>query len=190
MLPADDVELGARLRALRTERGISLRALSAELSISPSALSQMERGSKRPSVTRLFQILTVLDVPLSAAFGDPAGSDAAPAEPVVVTRAGEVPELSLGNGVTYRSLTPVPVSGAEVYETVYPPGSSSSQDTEYLRHTGHEMGTVTSGTLTVEVDGERYELGPGDGIRFPSASPHRIHNAGERTAVAVWINLR
>lgn len=187
MLPADDVELGARLRSLRTGRGLSLRGLSAELGISPSALSQMERGRKRPSVRRLFQIVSVLDVPLSAAFGDDA--EAATSESVVLTRAGEVPELSLGDGVTYRSLTPVPAPGVEIYETVYPPGSSSSQDATYLSHSGHEMGTVTAGTLTVDVDGERYDLRPGDGIRFPSASPHRIRNTGDETAVAVWINL-
>lgn len=194
MLPADDAELGDRLRSLRTERGMSLRALAAELGLSPSALSQMERGALRPSVTRLFQILSVLDVSLSAAFGDnDTGSNGTSADDtgdaVVVTRAEDVPALPLGDGVTYRRLTPVPVPGAEVYETVYPPGAGSAHDAEYLCHTGHEMGTVTSGRLTVDLDGERYELGPGDGMRFPSTTPHRIRNDGAEPAVAVWITV-
>ncbi|MCR3719336.1 MULTISPECIES: helix-turn-helix domain-containing protein [Prauserella salsuginis group] len=232
MLPADDTHLGTRIRSLRTGRGVSLRALSAELGISPSALSQIERGRMRPSVTRLLQIMSALNAPLSAAFGETApggptaeatAADATAAEAVpsgtptdgtetgdappggtgaarragtsdlgdavVVTRADESAVLSLGDGVTYRSLTPVPLSGAEVYETVYPPGSTSSQDAEYLSHAGHEMGSVTAGRLTVDVDGVRHELGPGDGIRFPSARPHRIRNDGADTAVAVWINV-
>ncbi|GAA1240420.1 cupin domain-containing protein [Prauserella halophila] len=218
MFPADELHLGARIRSLRTGRGVSLRALAADLDISPSALSQIERGKLRPSVTRLLQIMSALDVSLSAAFGEtapdatalaetapgPPTSDSGPgdagtdgpdtdepgrSEPVVVTRADEAAVLSLGDGVTYRSLTPVALSGTEVYETVYPPGSRSSQDAEYLRHTGHEMGSVTAGRLTVDVDGVPHELGPGDGIRFPSATPHRIRNDGDEPAVAVWINV-
>ncbi|MBB3052153.1 transcriptional regulator with XRE-family HTH domain/quercetin dioxygenase-like cupin family protein [Prauserella isguenensis] len=210
--PGDAAQLGARIRSLRTARAVSLRGLAADLGISPSALSQIERGRMRPSVTRLLQIMSTLNAPLSAAFGEPTGDAvsggavsggaavldadspdehaATRGDAVVVTRAGDAAVLSLGDGVTYRSLTPVPLAEAEVYETVYPPGSTSSQDAEYLRHTGHEMGTVTAGRLSVDVDGVRHDLGPGDSIRFPSATPHRIRNDGEHTATAVWINVR
>ncbi|MFF5989024.1 helix-turn-helix domain-containing protein [Prauserella flavalba] len=189
--PPDDEELGARIRALRTERGMSLRALAGELRISPSALSQMERGKMRPSVTRLFQIVSILEVPLAAAFGEDVPEpeeQVAPGE-VVVTRAGEVPAISLGHGVEYRRLTAVPIPGVEIYESTYPPGSSSSQDGEYLRHNGHELGSVLSGTLTLDLGFDRYELGPGDSIRFPSTTPHRVRNTGDVPAVAVWVNL-
>lgn len=191
--PPDDEELGARIRELRLDRGMSLRALANALGISPSALSQMERGKMRPSVTRLFQIVSILEVPLAAAFGEDVPEPAEPVdvEPdeVVLTRSGDAPALSLGHGVEYRRLTPVPVPGVEIYETVYPPGSSSSQDAEYLRHSGHEIGSVRSGTLTLDIGFERYELGPGDSIRFPSTTPHRIRNTGDGPAVAVWVNL-
>lgn len=183
--PPDEQELGARIRAWRAERGVSLRGLAGDLGISPSALSQIERGKMRPSVTRLFQIVSLLDVPLAAAFG----ADTPQPDDVVVARAGEVPTLSLGHGVRYRRLSPVPISGFEVYETTYPPGSGSSPDGEYLRHGGHEMGSVQSGTLHLDIGFERFELGPGDSIRFPSTTPHRIRNLGTVPAVAVWINL-
>lgn len=175
---------------------MSLRALAGALGISPSALSQMERGKMRPSVTRLFQIVSILEVPLAAAFGEDAPEAlaeeaAAEVKPddVVVARAGEGPALSLGHGVRYRRLTPVPIPGVEIFESTYPPGSSSSQDSEYLRHSGHEMGSVLTGRLTLDIGFEQYELGPGDSIRFPSTTPHRIRNAGEDPAVAIWVNL-
>lgn len=190
--PPNDEELGARIRALRIERGMSLRALAGELGVSPSALSQMERGKMRPSVTRLFQIVSILEVPLAAAFGEAAPEPEEPAagsDEVVVTRAGEVPAISLGHGVEYRRLTATPIPGVEIYESTYPPGSTSSQDGEYLRHNGHELGSVLSGTLTVDLGFDRYELGPGDSIRFPSTTPHRVRNAGDIPAVAVWVNL-
>ncbi|WP_199430329.1 helix-turn-helix domain-containing protein [Qaidamihabitans albus] len=189
--PPDDKELGARLRALRTERGMSLRALAGSLGISPSALSQMERGKMRPSVTRLFQIVSLLDVPLAAAFGEGAAEPepAAGADEVVLARADELPTLSLGDGVRYRRLSPAPVPGVEIYESTYPPGSSSHQDGELLRHGGHELGSVQSGRLHLEIGFDHFELGPGDSIRFPSTTPHRIHNPGAEPAVAIWVNL-
>ncbi|WP_217898587.1 cupin domain-containing protein [Haloechinothrix alba] len=102
---------------------------------------------------------------------------------------GEAAVLTLGHGVRYRRLSPTTMPGFEVYESSYPPGSSSSQDGEFLRHSGHEMGSVLSGTLTVEIGFERYELEAGDAITFPSTTPHRIRNPGEAPAVAVWINM-
>lgn len=197
----DDAELGARIRTLRVERGRSLRALAEELGISPSALSQIERGKMRPSVTRLIQIMSLLEAPLAAAFGD--GTQAGPesadghrtwsatlGDEVVVTRSGDVATLTLGQGVRYRRLSPVPIAGLEIYESTYPPGSSSTHDDEFLRHNGHELGSVQSGTLTVDIGFDRYELGPGDAITFPSTTPHRISNHTAVPAVAVWVNLR
>jgi transcriptional regulator with XRE-family HTH domain len=189
----DDEQLGARIRALRVERRLSLRALAASVGISPSALSQIERGKMRPSVTRLFQIVSLLEVPLAIAFGEPAPSTPVAtngqSDEVAVARAGDVPELTLGHGVNYRRLSPVPIPGLEVFESTYPPGASSSQHAEYLRHSGHEMGSVLSGMLTVDVGFEQYELGPGDSIKFPSTTPHRISNPGDVPAVAVWVNM-
>jgi mannose-6-phosphate isomerase-like protein (cupin superfamily) len=51
------------------------------------------------------------------------------------------------------------------------------------------MGSVLSGMLTVDAGFEQYELGPGDSIKFPSTIPHRISNAGDVPAVAVWGNI-
>jgi transcriptional regulator with XRE-family HTH domain len=188
----DDEKLGARIRALREQRGLSLRGLAASVGISPSALSQIERGKMRPSVTRLFQIVSLLEVPLAVAFGEaapPAPVSSNMSDEVAVARAGDIPELSLGHGVTYRRLTPVAVPGLEIFESTYPPGASSSQNAEYLRHSGQEMGSVRSGTLVVDVGFERYELGPGDSIKFGSTTPHRISNPGDIPAIAVWVNM-
>ncbi|WP_345399660.1 helix-turn-helix transcriptional regulator [Nonomuraea salmonea] len=52
--------LGRRLRELRTESGKSLRTVAKELGISPSAVSQIERGTMRPSVSRLIAYVTAI----------------------------------------------------------------------------------------------------------------------------------
>lgn len=186
----DDHDFGARIRALRRARGTSLRALAGELGISPSALSQIERGTMRPSVTRLIQIVSRLDAPLAAVF-DPDTTGARQLDDdVVIARGADIPMLELGQGVRYRRLTPETVPGMEIYECTYPPGAESTQDGEFLRHSGHELGSVLSGTLVVEVGDDSHELAAGDAIKFPSATPHRIANHGAVPAIAVWVNLQ
>ncbi len=149
----------------------------------------------RPSVTRLYQIMSVLDVPMAAVFGSEQPEPAPPLPPeaagdeVIVVRDEDAARLALSRGVRYRRLTPVAVPGMNIFESTYPPGSGSSQDGEYVRHNGREIGNVLSGRLVVDVGFESYELGPGDSIMYPSTTPHRISNRGDADAVAVWINL-
>ncbi|WP_017556255.1 helix-turn-helix domain-containing protein [Nocardiopsis baichengensis] len=212
----DEQRFGERIRELRTGRGLSLRELAGRLGISASALSQIERGKMRPSVTRLYQILTELDAPMSSAFGEePADADsggdggadggdtAAPGFPqfpedpggagapdgVQLVRRDEAATLELDHGVRYRRLSPAGVRGLNYFESVYPPGAFSSQNAEYVRHRGQEIGNVVSGVLTVDVGFETHELHPGDSIMYPSTTPHRISNQGAETAVAIWLNL-
>jgi mannose-6-phosphate isomerase-like protein (cupin superfamily) len=52
------------------------------------------------------------------------------------------------------------------------------------------MVLVLSGRLVIFVGFERYELGPGDSMAFPSTLPHRYVNPGEETARAVTTILR
>ncbi|KHL13275.1 UNVERIFIED_CONTAM: hypothetical protein LK11_32595 [Mumia flava] len=182
---ASPVRLGARLRELREAAGVSMRALAGELGISPSALSQIERGVMQPSVNRLVEIVTALDVPLASVFDESGGAESG----VMVGRAWETGPVELAEGVTYRRLSPVPVAGAELFESTYPPGAASSQHRQLLVHRGREVGSVTAGELTVVVGEERYVLGVGDSITFAAATPHLVSNDGTETAVAVWLTL-
>ncbi|RKS05773.1 XRE family transcriptional regulator [Nocardiopsis sp. Huas11] len=206
----DEQRIGGRIRALRNARGLSLRALADRLDISASALSQIERGKMRPSVTRLYQIMSELGEPMSSVFegeeevptGDPGWNgppvaegpaDAPPSrvlsDHVAVTRADDAAVLELHHGVRYRRLTPEQVPGMSYFESTYPPGAFSSQNAEYVRHSGHEVGLVVSGELVVDTGFDTHRLGPGDTISYPSTTPHRISNQSDVPAVAIWLNL-
>jgi transcriptional regulator with XRE-family HTH domain len=188
--PVKDTQLGARLRELRESSGMSLRALAKALGITPSAVSQIELGSKQPSVNRLIAIVNALGVPLSDVF-DAAGSagagDASPSGHVL-TRRAQVPPVLLDDGVLFRRLSPGHVEGIDFFESTYPPLSKASAQHDLLRHEGFEVGTVTLGELTIEFASEVTVLGPGDSITFPCTDPHFIHNASaDETAVATWL---
>ncbi|MEU8354855.1 XRE family transcriptional regulator [Nonomuraea sp. NPDC048882] len=201
--------LGRRLRELRAGSGKSLRAVARELGISASAVSQIERGTMRPSVSRLIAYTAAIGVPLSAVFDEhepalgSAGSGAAVSGSafsgaavsgsgsvpgLAVRRAGEVAPIVLGGGVTFRRLSPGATPDVEFFESTYPPHAVSTAHGSFLRHEGYEVGTVTAGELTIEFESEVVTLGVGDSITFPCDRPHSIGNRSATvTAVATWL---
>ncbi|NJP97438.1 helix-turn-helix domain-containing protein [Nonomuraea sp. FMUSA5-5] len=188
--------LGRRLRELRARSGKSLRAVARELGISASAVSQIERGTMRPSVSRLIAYTSAIGVPLAAVFDPreergPAPGQAGerdPAPELAVRRAGQVAPIRLGGGVTFRRLSPGPTPDVEFFESTYPPHAVSTAHGRFLRHEGYEVGTVTAGELTIEFESEVVTLAEGDSVTFPCSRPHIIGNrSGTVTAVAIWL---
>ncbi|MER6006073.1 helix-turn-helix domain-containing protein [Nonomuraea sp. NPDC051941] len=181
--------LGQRLRELRTRSGKSLRAVARELGISASAVSQIERGTMRPSVSRLIAYVSAIGVPLAAVFDaqeEPRTSSASPG--FAIRRAWEVAPIQLSGGVTFRRLSPGPTPDVEFFESTYPPNAVSTAHGQFLKHEGYEVGTVTEGELTIEFESEVVTLSKGDSITFPCSRPHIIGNrSGTVTAVATWL---
>jgi mannose-6-phosphate isomerase-like protein (cupin superfamily)/DNA-binding XRE family transcriptional regulator len=191
-LDLDAIALGARLRELRVARGLSLRSVAARLDISPSAVSQLERGARRPSVSRLLTIVQVLGVPLADVFASeapaaPGGTGAAPPRGIVVQRADESSPVVLGGGVVFRRLSPGHLRGVDFFESTYPPGASATGVNDLVTHEGYEVGTVVSGELTIEFPDERIVVRAGDSVTFPCDVPHRLGNDGDTDAVATWL---
>ncbi|HEX8863641.1 MAG TPA: helix-turn-helix transcriptional regulator, partial [Actinomycetes bacterium] len=81
---ARPLDLGTRLRAERLRQGMSLREMARRLGVSPSALSQIETGKAQPSVSKLFDIVNLLNTSLDGllvgATRPPAGPAPAPEE--------------------------------------------------------------------------------------------------------------
>jgi transcriptional regulator with XRE-family HTH domain len=190
--------LGSRIRAARLEQGMSLRALARALNSSPGHISQIERGIVSPSVGLLYSIVAALELPMNQLFGESAPS-AVPAATSVertdgearyVTRIGERKALDLDTGVRWELLTPTPQETVDFRELVYRPFGSSTKNEEFLRHSGREFGCVLEGQITVQLEFDRYTLGPGDTIAFDSSVPHRIWNDQPVPARAIWVTLR
>lgn len=195
--------IGARLRRLRLESGRSLASVAESIGISSSALSQIETGAMQPSVNRLIEIVSEVGAPVSAVFDDhevfhpralsPGASEPIPGVQVSAPDPGAdiSATATLGQGVVYRRLTPVAIDGIDLFESIYPPGTSSSIDGAMLVHAGYEMGSVTRGILRFEFSEGSVELGPGGSLAFWATRPHRVVNASDaEPAAAVWLTLR
>jgi quercetin dioxygenase-like cupin family protein len=68
-----------------------------------------------------------------------------------------------------------------------PPGGGSPRGMH--THTWEQLFYVLDGTMSIEVDGQRHEVGPGSLIVFPAGMPHRNWNETERDTVHLAINV-
>jgi transcriptional regulator with XRE-family HTH domain len=194
--------IGDRLRQARQARGLSLRRLAEMLGVSPSLISQVETGRAKPSVNTLYALATELGISLDvllfmdtppvtragirSPIGDPPDTNL-PHDPV--QRASSRMSIRLGSGVVWERLTTESIRNVDFLYVTYEVGGASSPENEYQRHSGQEWGYVLSGSLRVRIGFDEVVLGPGDAITFDSGTPHRLFNAGDVPARAVWYVL-
>ena len=69
---ADRIDLGGRLKAVRTRQGLSQTDLAKLVGVTPSTISQVESNMIYPSLPALFKMAEVLSVDVSAFFKDAA----------------------------------------------------------------------------------------------------------------------
>jgi transcriptional regulator with XRE-family HTH domain len=188
---APSLDLGRRLRAERLGQGLGLREMARRLGISASALSQIETGKAQPSVSKLFDIVNLLNISVDSLLSDPPHVVVSRGQEgfFSLQRAGEHETLELESGVHWSRLTAGSYPGVEYLHVTYEPGACSSREGAFMRHAGQEFGYLTAGRLRVDVGFDRYELGPGDSISFPATTPHRLRNDGDTPAHAIWCIL-
>ncbi len=180
---APGLAIGARLRLRRKVRGLSLKAVAGRAEVSIGLLSQIERGLSMPSVRSLAAICAALDMPVGWLFGD--GGDAE-ANPLVVRRhARRVMDLG-AKGMVKEFMTPDHCPGIQMMRLVIRPGGSTGEKA-YSHRQGANCGTVLSGVLGLEVDGEVLRLAAGDSFAFEATRSIRFWCEGEQDAVVLWV---
>ncbi len=88
----DYMEIGIRIRRLRHERGITQEELAYEIETSAAYISNIERGIKKPSLQKLFDIAGVFHVTLNDLIYD---------EPGTISEATEQMLLAVYNNQPY-----------------------------------------------------------------------------------------
>jgi len=202
------MELGARLKAIRSKRGMTLAELSTAAGVSKSMLSRVERSEAAPTITTLQKIADALGVTLGRLVdggerddtGAPDGglwredgrAASSPGQPyrtddevaaVSIVRADQRKKLILPWGATYDVLTPDLQRRIEFILISYPVNGGSG---DLYAHEGEECGFVLEGRFKGVIGDEEVTLEVGDSIYYASSIPHRWENAGDVAARAVW----
>jgi transcriptional regulator with XRE-family HTH domain len=176
----NDVDVGERLRVIRSRRRQTLREVAERAGLSESFLSQVERGRSNASIASLRRIADALGVTMADLF-EP---EAMPG-PKVLKR-DDRPALQFGILGRKLLLTPRPLHHLEVFQGELEVGGSTGEE-PYAHGDSEELFVVLSGTVQLELGGELFELEEGDSIDYRSSTPHRVVNTGQERAEVLWI---
>ncbi len=169
--------VGGNLRKLRVRRGLSLERLSKLSNVSRAMLGQIELGQSAPTINVLWKISMALGVPFSALISSKAHGS------VSVLRAEQAKRLTSHDGAfSSRALFPFDEPRrVEFYELrIAPRGVERAE--------AHAPGTVenlvvSEGSVEIEVEDKREQLGPGDAIVFEADVAHVYRNAGDTDTI-------
>lgn len=172
------IDIGARLRSVRTNYGLSQRELARRAGVTNGLISLIEQNRVSPSVSSLKKVLDGIPLSLSEFFThDP---DEAPRVFYGVDELVEIgsPEASLRLLAAERASRQMTI----LHER-YEPGAGTGE--EMISHRGEEGGIVLKGRIEVTVGGNTRVLGPGEAYYFSSSVPHRFRNPGREVCEIV-----
>jgi transcriptional regulator with XRE-family HTH domain len=174
----------------RNRRKLRVSELARAVGVTPSLISQIERGTTRPSVATLFGLAEALDISVDVFADRTAEAGTAPAAPPTregryVVRRGERRSIAIDGGIRWELLAPETDPDVEFLEIVYEPRAESSPT--LYRHPGKELVRVLEGAFEIHIGFDVYRLEEGDSIAFPASLPHRYVNPTESTARAMTI---
>jgi transcriptional regulator with XRE-family HTH domain len=178
-------EIGAKVAKARAARGWSLAQLAERAGLSTAAVHKIEKSGMTPTIASLMKV--------AAALGKSVGffvEEVEATRPVTVIRGDERSRLYTSKrGLELQNISgrygPFWVAGAEAF--VAPEANSGP---EPMSHPGEELVVMLEGRMIFTIDGDSYELEPGDSIHFRTVRPHSWANPDRLQARAIWLSIR
>ncbi|UCF03925.1 MAG: helix-turn-helix domain-containing protein [Deltaproteobacteria bacterium] len=182
------VDLGLRLKELRTKRGLSQTELAKLVGVTPSTISQVESNLIYPSLPALLKMAEVLSVEISSFFQDKTEQKKRFIFPATEAAEVKLPDLPAG-AVVSKLLSPVDFDlKAEPYLIEIPP--KEKLPSHFFVHKGEEIGYLLSGRLQVKLEKAAYILRSGDVIYLTSEMPTQWKNPGPGVAKLLWMKVK
>ncbi len=182
------IDLGGRLRAIRTKRGLSQTELARLVGVTPSTISQVESNLIYPSLPALLKMAEILSVDVSSFFRDkPEVGDR------VIFPGSEASEIKMSQipngGITARALTPIDFQAkAEPFLLELAP--KTTIPSHFFTHKGEEIGYLITGKLEMQIDNVEHKLRAGDLVYLVSDMPASWSNPGPGNAKILWLKLK
>jgi transcriptional regulator with XRE-family HTH domain len=169
-----------RTRDYRRQKGLSLRELARRANVSASFVQQLESGQSNASIASLQKISAALGVSIAQLL-------APHTEPTRgVLRAHERPIYSTENGAVKYVMSLPPIADVEIYQVVFSPGGSTGT-ANYSHDNCQEFLIVTSGTVALWLEEQKYVMAENDSIEYRSSTPHRVVNESDAPATVIWV---
>jgi len=182
------IDIGQRLKTLRTRQGLSQTELARSVGVTPSTISQIEGNLIYPSLPALFKIADTLSIKISAFFQEKTEQN----DPIVFSvksgvnvRFPNLPKESIQGKI----LTPVG-SDPRVEASVIEIPANTLLPAHFYRHKGEEFGYVMTGRLQAEIKHVVHELAEGDIVYLTSEIPSQWKNPGPGSARLLWLKIK
>jgi transcriptional regulator with XRE-family HTH domain len=173
------VQLGSRLRSLRTQRGWTLGDLAQRTNLSEAYLSRIESGDRQPSLAVLFDLARTYHISMASLFEE------APLNSSVVVRSSDA-TVYQGNGLLYRLLSTQ--GNSANLRPIHVKISVNRQDEHLYHHEGEEWLYVLSGQLRLILGNEEFTLNSGDAAHFDARIPHHLDALNEQDAEILLVS--
>jgi len=179
------IHIGPRVRALREAMDLSLRDLAERSGVSAPMLSQVERGETSPTLQIASRIAAGLELRLSQLLRlDESGT-------VTIVRGNERRRGGAPDrGHAFEVLTaPLPGQRAELSRHTLTAGARTGGAGDPPMHEpgSREIALVESGSVVLDIDGERHDLVAGDCVTFDADLPHHFENPGPDDAALLAV---
>src|SRR5215468_4573151 len=165
------IDVGARLRSVRTTFGLSQRELARRAGVTNGLISLIEQNRVSPSVSSLKKVLDGVPMSLAEFFTLDLATP-----PQTFFAVNELVEL--GNEEVSLRLVAAQRPGRQltILHERYAAGAGTGD--EMIVHRGEEGGVVVRGRVELTVAATTRVLGPGEAYYFASQLPHRFRNVG------------
>lgn len=182
------VDLGSRVKELRSKLGLSQAELANLVGVTPSTISQVKSNLIYPSLPALLKMAEVLSVEVSSFFQDRLDIKSRvifPSAEAVEVKFPDLPEGSI-HGKLLTQLDNEPK--AEPYIIEIPP--NKSLPSHFFIHKGDELGYVLAGTLKFKLEKAVFTVRAGDVIYLTSEMPSQWKNPGDFPARLLWMKIK
>ena len=168
----------------REQLGLTLRALASKSGVSSSMISDVERGTKSPTISTLSALAQALGVPISALVD----SAAPPTARVHVVRAAERSEfVDPKSGARRNNLGPaLPGSKVEILRYVVPPRTVAGPFAPHARGTIEHM-HLAKGRMRAVFGTDEVMLEAGDSCACVVDTPHRFDNSKGKVEALIYL---
>ncbi len=183
---AEPLDLGVRIRELRTERGWSLDEAAARTGLSRSSLYKIEKDKMSPTFDALRKLAEGFGIAVQQLLVAPGDRRAASRRSI--TRRNDKPRYETANYVYLPLAEDLAHKAILPFELIVRARSLDEFD-DWDRHDTEDFVHVLSGTLVIYT--EFYEpvtLQAGDSIYYDGRMGHACVSQGETDAVALWVS--
>jgi Mannose-6-phosphate isomerase len=178
------LEIGERVKKLRTEKQMTLKNLSDLTDLSVGYLSQLERGKTTVALDSLQKIAEVLAVDFTYFF-DMTNTNSSELcksfeRNILFMEKDNYIEYGLSNNLNKMKLLPRLVE-------VFP--QKEAESIEVYTHEGEEFIYILEGILTYYYNGKVFDLYPGDSFHIYSNVPHNLANTTNKVVRLLAVSI-